>query len=475
MMWIRDFQEPCFNAHIMYAESDDGGQSWGRENDIMENIPLPDGNTYEWWQTRHSDFGGWGIYDSDGNPHFVFSANFGTRAGAGYYFPFLRNPIWHYSSATGVSLVTLSSPGVFPEGVKALNAYGNSHLADKPSLGEDENGYLYCVWGEFPPEHWDVSTGYPGDAEVYAARSMDNGATWGPKVNLTMTDSLCELYPTVAHVVNDTLHIIYHHDLELASYVQEDGPASDNPVIYHKVPVIPGDIEVVSIDDPPYWPDSTTYSDQIYIPKVTYHNKGTEIVAFQARFEIESPSYYSPLNEGADTIMSRSGFYYDIVDVSLDGGATTQVEFKEFDPSITLSSENPSFRPLLRYYGMACLLGDADISDNVKLDSCRVDTIVQEGIEESPALPFSLSISPNPSPGVARISYTLPSSDKITIRIFDLVGRCVVSAEEIKEAGNHTFLWNGSDDRGKELSSGVYFITLTSKSGTKGKKLLLMK
>lgn len=376
MMWTRDFQEPTFNSHVMYALSNDGGQSWGREYDVMNAIPEPTGNTYEWYMTRHADFGGWGMFDHNDDLHIVFSASFGTRTGPGYYFPFLRNPLWHYSpDKATVSLIALSCPSDYPEGIGTLNAYGNTHLADKPSLGEDENGFLYCVWQEFLPEDWDIVTAYPTNADVYAARSMDGGETWGPQVNLTNTDGLQETYPCLARVVNDTLHIIYQHDLGLGSYVQEEGPITDNPYICHNVPVIPGDIQVVSVDEPPHWPDSTSYTDETYTPKATYHNKGAETITFQARFEIESPSYYSPLNDDQDTVMLLNGFYYDIVEVTLAPGETQQVSFAPFyaDPAV-LTDPGIGFNAVLNYIAKACLLGDMAIFDNTLVATCQVNT-----------------------------------------------------------------------------------------------------
>ncbi len=376
MMWTRDFQEPTFNSHVMFALSSDGGKSWGREYDVMDAIPEPTGNTYEWYMTPHADFGGWGIFDHNDNLHIVFSASFGTRTGPGYYFPFLRNPIWHYSpDKATVSLIALSCPSEYPEGVGTLNAYGNTHLADKPALGEDGNGYLYCVWQEFLPEDWDLVTAYPANSDIYAARSMDGGETWGPQVDITLTDDLQETCPSVARVVNDTLHIIYQHDLGLGSYVQEEGPMTDNPYIYHKVPIVPGDVEVVSIEEPPHWPDSTSYTGETYIPMATYHNKGAEEVTLQARFEVESPSYYSALNEDQDTVMLLNGFYYDIVEVTLAAGETQQVSFADFYCSDELTDPGSGFNAVVHYIAKACLLGDEDISDNTLIVTCQVNTL----------------------------------------------------------------------------------------------------
>jgi hypothetical protein len=45
--------------------------------------------------------------------------------------------------------------------------------------------------------------------------------------------------------------------------------------------------------------------------------------------------------------------------------------------------------------------------------------------------------------------------------VYDVLGRKVRAlVEGHREAGSHTALWNGRDDRGRELKSGVYFCVL---------------
>jgi len=43
------------------------------------------------------------------------------------------------------------------------------------------------------------------------------------------------------------------------------------------------------------------------------------------------------------------------------------------------------------------------------------------------------------------------------------------------DAGNHSVIWNGTDDNGEVVSSGVYFYRLNSGRYTSVKKMILMK
>ena len=43
------------------------------------------------------------------------------------------------------------------------------------------------------------------------------------------------------------------------------------------------------------------------------------------------------------------------------------------------------------------------------------------------------------------------------------------------DAGNHNVVWNGKDDKGKEVSSGVYIVRLENGKNITAGKMLMMK
>jgi flagellar hook assembly protein FlgD len=47
--------------------------------------------------------------------------------------------------------------------------------------------------------------------------------------------------------------------------------------------------------------------------------------------------------------------------------------------------------------------------------------------------------------------------------------------DEILPAGNHTILWNGKDENGKPVSSGVYFYKMKCSNYSFTKKMILLK
>ena len=76
---------------------------------------------------------------------------------------------------------------------------------------------------------------------------------------------------------------------------------------------------------------------------------------------------------------------------------------------------------------------------------------------------FSISQNyPNPSNPRSKIDYELPFKGKLSIIIYDILGKEIISlVNEVKEAGYYTAEFDGSN-----LSSGVYFYRITAEGGT---------
>lgn len=94
--------------------------------------------------------------------------------------------------------------------------------------------------------------------------------------------------------------------------------------------------------------------------------------------------------------------------------------------------------------------------------------------EENSSLPNSFSLDqnyPNPFNPSTNISYTLPETRNIVLKIFDVTGREVITLDSgYKQAGRHTITLNADN-----FASGVYFYQLNAGSFVSTKKLLLLK
>lgn len=75
---------------------------------------------------------------------------------------------------------------------------------------------------------------------------------------------------------------------------------------------------------------------------------------------------------------------------------------------------------------------------------------------------FSLDQNyPNPFNPSTNISFSLPSSSVVTLKVYNLVGQEVATlASGTLPSGNHQMSWNGTDGLGHSVASGVYFYRL---------------
>ncbi|MCK4306833.1 T9SS type A sorting domain-containing protein [candidate division WOR-3 bacterium] len=108
-----------------------------------------------------------------------------------------------------------------------------------------------------------------------------------------------------------------------------------------------------------------------------------------------------------------------------------------------------------------------------------IDTITV-GIEESKlTTPEALSLSqnyPNPFIQSTVISYQSPVDSRVSLKIYDIMGRLVrTPVNENKNAGYYNIQWNGKDESGKKVVSGIYFYKLETDNYTITKKMHLIR
>jgi hypothetical protein len=88
-----------------------------------------------------------------------------------------------------------------------------------------------------------------------------------------------------------------------------------------------------------------------------------------------------------------------------------------------------------------------------------------------------LANRPNPFNLRTTIRYELPLATGIRLKIYDVAGRRVRVLEEdpYKSAGRHGVVWDGRDDWGGPVSSGVYFFQLEAGSFRQTRRMVLLK
>ena len=83
---------------------------------------------------------------------------------------------------------------------------------------------------------------------------------------------------------------------------------------------------------------------------------------------------------------------------------------------------------------------------------------------------------PNPFNPSSTIRYDLPEATRVTLAIYDVMGREVARlVDGSMEPGAHSVEWNGQDQAGRGLPSGVYIVNLTTPQDRRSIRMLLVK
>jgi len=83
---------------------------------------------------------------------------------------------------------------------------------------------------------------------------------------------------------------------------------------------------------------------------------------------------------------------------------------------------------------------------------------------------------PNPFNPKTHIDYQLPDVSRVTIRIFNIIGQEVRTlVDDTKTVGYHSVIWNGLDNFGTPVTSGIYYYRMETNSFVEVKKMLLLR
>lgn len=104
-------------------------------------------------------------------------------------------------------------------------------------------------------------------------------------------------------------------------------------------------------------------------------------------------------------------------------------------------------------------------------------TYVREEQHSSAPEQFALSQNyPNPFNPDTRITYRLSASGFTSLSVHDQLGRRVRTLiSQHQGSGDHAVVWDGTDDAGNVVPSGMYFYTLKTSTMAASKKMVLMK
>jgi len=132
-----------------------------------------------------------------------------------------------------------------------------------------------------------------------------------------------------------------------------------------------------------------------------------------------------------------------------------------------------TFRPLADGYAL-------DFEEAIVRNAKNEDLLAElEGCESRPETPTAFGLAqnvPNPFNPVTTIAYDVPHEARVAIRVYDVAGRLVRTlVDDAEGPGRHEAVWNGRNDRGEAVGSGVYFCTMEAGEFRATGKMLLLK
>ena len=89
---------------------------------------------------------------------------------------------------------------------------------------------------------------------------------------------------------------------------------------------------------------------------------------------------------------------------------------------------------------------------------------------------FHFAARPNPFSPSTTLSYDLPAEGPVQVAVYDVKGRRVAMLRNVLEgAGRHTVSWDGKDERGTPVATGVYFARVTAAGSSQSLKMVLLR
>jgi hypothetical protein len=228
--------------NIYYIESADG-ITWNNfANKVnVTNYGLAGDSLYAYTEVS-------AVYDYNDNLHAVWNSQYAEAHPAsgtlpGIYYTGAHLAHWDKSSNTIHYFASFDDNWLDPTiGCKMGGwnfVYCKFSVAVNP-FPSQQVWVAYTSWDSTDCSYGNGGVGW-ANGDIYLQESRDNGATWGPKVNMTNSqtpgclpgDCDSDNWSSLAeYTYGDSVHLFYVNDKDAGGIAQTEGTATDNPMLY---------------------------------------------------------------------------------------------------------------------------------------------------------------------------------------------------------------------------------------------------
>ncbi|HSG28520.1 MAG TPA: FlgD immunoglobulin-like domain containing protein [Candidatus Krumholzibacterium sp.] len=112
----------------------------------------------------------------------------------------------------------------------------------------------------------------------------------------------------------------------------------------------------------------------------------------------------------------------------------------------------------------------------VWVDDLSLHEVTTTGVDDIPTASILYQNVPNPFNPTTRIDFNLATAGKVDINVYDVTGRHIATLlDEYRDAGIHRVMWDGRNDKGGIVASGVYYYSLVTKDESITRKMVLLR
>jgi hypothetical protein len=98
------------------------------------------------------------------------------------------------------------------------------------------------------------------------------------------------------------------------------------------------------------------------------------------------------------------------------------------------------------------------------------------GLPDTPEAVVLFQNRPSPFDASTEIRFGLPSSQRVSLKVYNVDGRQVASlVDGIYPAGYHRAVWHGADDHGEPVAPGMYFYRMVTEKEVLTRKMMIVK